>query len=189
MRFSSDLLLNTVNRLAEQGGLLVVDEAFADADPSVSLAPHAGREGLVLFRSMSKLYGLAGLRLGFAIAAPRLATALREGLGAWPVSMPACTIGTTALKDNAWRTQAIQHLEKRGAALDAALQKADFNIVGSTALFRLIRSTSARSQFSKLGEKGILVRSFIERSEWLRFGIPDEAGLARLSNALNEIRD
>lgn len=188
-RFSSDLLLGTVNRLSEQGGLLVVDEALADAEPKTSLAPHAGREGLVLFRTMSKLYGLAGLRLGFAIAAPRLAGALREALGAWPVSLPACIIGTAALKDSTWRNQAIGRLEKRGAALDAALQKADFNIVGSTALFRLIRSTSARTQFNKLGEKGILVRSFIERSEWLRIGIPDETGLARLSSALSEIRD
>jgi cobalamin biosynthetic protein CobC len=188
-RFPADLLLATCNRLVDQSGLLVVDEAFADADPKTSLTPHAGREGLVLFRSMSKLYGLAGLRLGFAIAAPRLATALREGLGAWPISLPACVIGIAALKDSAWRAQALQRLEQRGAALDAALQKADFNIVGSTALFRLIRSTSARTQFNKLGEKGILVRSLIERSEWLRIGIPDEAGLARLSAALNEIRD
>lgn len=189
IRFSPDLLLSIADRLSEQGGLLVVDEAFADADPKTSLAPHAGREGLVLFRSMSKFYGLAGLRLGCAIAAPRLATAFREALGAWPVSTPACLIGAKALIDESWRVQTLERLIKLGGALDAALSKADFNIVGSTALFRLIRSTSARTLFNKLGEKGILVRSFIERSEWLRIGIPDEAGLARLSTALANIQN
>jgi cobalamin biosynthetic protein CobC len=184
-RLPPDALLRIADRLQEQGGLLVVDEAFADADPDISLSAHAGREGLVVFRSLGKFYGLAGLRLGFALAAPRLAGALREGLGAWPVSGPACLIGATALADAAWRDAARKTLEARGAALDAALAKAGLNVIGRTLLFRLIRSTSARTQFNRLAEKGVLVRAFIERSEWLRIGIPDDAGLARLSDALD----
>jgi len=188
LRFPPDVLLGIADRLQAQGGLLVVDEAFADADPDASLSPHAGREGLVVFRSLGKFYGLAGLRLGFALAAPRLASALREGLGAWPVSGPACLIGAKALTDTAWREAARKTLETRGAALDAALEKAGLNIVGRTLLFRLIRSTSARTQFNRLAENGILVRAFIERSEWLRIGIPDDAGRARLDAALGTLQ-
>jgi cobalamin biosynthetic protein CobC len=188
VRFPPELLLATAERLQEQGGLLVVDEAFADGDADISVSPHAGREGLVVFRSLGKFYGLAGLRLGFALAAPRLAAALREGLGAWPVSGPACLIGAKALADAAWRENARKTLEARGAALDAVLQKADLNVIGGTLLFRLIRSTSARTQFNRLAEKGVLVRAFIERSEWLRIGIPDDAGLTRLGAALDALQ-
>jgi cobalamin biosynthetic protein CobC len=188
VRFPPEALLAIADRLQEQGGLLVVDEAFADGDPATSVSSHAGREGLVVFRSLGKFYGLAGLRLGFALAAPRLATALREGLGAWPVSGPASLIGAKALADTAWRESARKTLEVRGAALDAVLKKADLNVIGGTLLVRLIRSTSARTQFNRLAEKGVLVRAFIERSEWLRIGIPDEAGLARFGTALDALQ-
>jgi cobalamin biosynthetic protein CobC len=188
-RFPPELLLSLADQLSQQGGLLVVDEAFADAEPDASLAAQSGREGLLIFRSVGKFYGVPGARLGFALAAPRLAAALREGLGAWPVSTPACLIGTAALGDNAWREGAVARLRQRGAALDAALEKGGLSIVGRTLLFRLVRHSSARGLFNRLGERGTLVRAFTERSEWLRFGIPDEAGLARLAIALDGARD
>lgn len=187
VRFPPETLLGIADRLQAQGGLLVVDEAFADAEAEATLSSHAGREGLLVFRSLGKFYGLGGLRLGFALAAPRLAAALREGLGAWPVSGPACLIGGKALGDAVWRESARKTLVARGAALDSKLEKAGLNVIGRTLLFRLIRSTSARTQFNRLAEQGILVRAFIERSEWLRIGIPDEAGLARLSAALDTL--
>jgi cobalamin biosynthetic protein CobC len=186
-RFAPELLMSIADRLAEQGGLLVVDEAFVDGEPETSLAPHAGREGLVVFRSSSKFYGLAGTRLGCTIAAPRLAAAVRDVLGSWPISTPACLIGTTALKDTAWHAKAMATLNRRGTALDSVLEKADLAIIGRTPLFRLVRSTNARNLFTQLGEKGVLVRAFIERSEWLRIGVPDEAGLERLKTTLAAI--
>ena len=73
-------------KLAQRSGLLVVDEAFADVLPvDVSLAPALPPSTLVL-RSFGKAYGLAGLRLGFAIAAPDLVDRLRDELGPWAVS-------------------------------------------------------------------------------------------------------
>ena len=188
-RFAPELLMSIADRLAEQGGLLVVDEAFVDGEPETSLAPHAGREGLVVFRSLSKFYGLAGARLGCTIAAPRLAAAVRDVLGSWPISTPACLIGTTALKDSTWQTTTTVRLKHLGTALDTVLEQSDLDIIGRTPLFRLVRSTNARNLFTQLAEKGVLVRSFIERSEWLRIGIPNEAGLERLKAALAAVHD
>ena len=54
-------------RLAARGGWLVVDEAFADVAPEASVAEAAGRDGLVVLRSLGKFYGLAGARIGFAL--------------------------------------------------------------------------------------------------------------------------
>ena len=79
--------------LHERGGLLVVDEAFADMMPrETSSIPDLPPAAIVL-RSFGKTYGLAGLRLGFAIALPEMAQRLRDRLGPWPVSGPAIAIG------------------------------------------------------------------------------------------------
>ena len=83
--------------MAAQASLLVVDEAFADFDAASAAPPEA-----VVLRSFGKAYGLAGVRLGFAIARPEIAATIRAALGAWAVSGPAVEIGRRALADAAW---------------------------------------------------------------------------------------
>ncbi|HJS87564.1 MAG TPA: aminotransferase class I/II-fold pyridoxal phosphate-dependent enzyme, partial [Acetobacteraceae bacterium] len=96
-------LLDLADHLAARGGLLVIDEAFADLEGDTpSLAPVLPHPALVILRSFGKTYGLAGLRLGFALAAPERAAAIREALGPWAVSGPAIAIGKRALGDAAW---------------------------------------------------------------------------------------
>ncbi len=97
------LRLNALREhLAARGGLLVVDEAFADIDPSLSMAPHTGPPGLLVLRSFGKFYGLAGVRLGFAIGAAEDISRLAAWLGPWAVSGPAIEIGIEALSDESW---------------------------------------------------------------------------------------
>ena len=112
-----------VLRLAARGGLLVVDEAFADLE-GCSLAPAMPRPGLLLLRSFGKTYGLAGLRLGFAVADPGLAARLRQALGPWAVSGPAVWAGLLALPDTAWRDAAAARLAGEAARLDDRLGRA-----------------------------------------------------------------
>ena len=92
-------LLALQAELAGRGGLLIVDEAFADFDPGAGLAPILPASGTVALRSFGKTFGLAGLRLGFAVASPDVAAPLRAALGPWPVSGPAIAIGARALAD------------------------------------------------------------------------------------------
>ncbi len=61
--------------------------------PGASLAPDVDRGDVVVLRSFGKFFGLAGLRLGFAIAAPAIAARIRNVLGPWAVSGPAIAIG------------------------------------------------------------------------------------------------
>jgi histidinol-phosphate aminotransferase len=77
--------------LARPGRLLVVDEAFMDAVPGEreSLAGRTDLPGLVVLRSLTKTWGLAGLRIGYALAAPETITALERAQPLWPVSTPA----------------------------------------------------------------------------------------------------
>jgi cobalamin biosynthetic protein CobC len=179
-------LLATVPR-----GLLVVDEAFVDLEPdaaTLSLAPQAGQPGaeaVVVLRSFGKTYGLAGLRLGFAVAAPDLAAALRTALGPWAVSGPAIAAGLAALADAPWRGAMGARLAREAAALDACLRAAGLDIVGGTVLFRLAAGAQAPSLREALGRAGILVRHFAAEPRWLRFGLPaDDAAWARLQRAL-----
>jgi cobalamin biosynthesis protein CobC len=172
-------------RLAARGGLLVVDEAFADVLPAeVSLAPDLPPSTLVL-RSFGKAYGLAGLRLGFAVAEADLATRLRNELGPWAVSGPALAIGTTALADNPWLNHTREQLAADSQRLDQLLIAAGSGMVGGTPLFRLAEHTDAQRLANRLAQRGIHVRRFSYNAAWLRFGLPgNEVEWQRLEAAL-----
>jgi len=177
-------LLDLAGRLAARGGLLVVDEAFCDERPDLSLT-HRVRSGLVVLRSFGKFFGLAGLRLGFAVAAKDMAARLAGHLGPWPVSGPALEIGTAALADRAWSAATIARLTEAAARLDAILTGAGLDVPGGTFLFRLARHADAPMLYERLGRAGILVRAFAHRGDILRFGLPGSpAGEQRLDKAL-----
>ena len=89
-------------QLKGRGGWLVVDEAFADVDPAISAAALCPDWPVLILRSFGKFYGLAGLRLGFAIGAPDTIERIAAALGPWPCSGPALLIGTAALGDQPW---------------------------------------------------------------------------------------
>jgi len=172
--------------LARRGGALVVDEAFMDAEPAELSLAAALPEAAIVLRSFGKIYGLAGLRLGFAVASPGDAARLRALLGPWAVSGPAIEIGAAALADEAWLAATIADLRFRAAALDQLLVSHGFAMVGGAPLFRLAAHTKAPTFFEKLGRRGVLVRRFPAKPHWLRFGLPpDEAGFARLHEALS----
>jgi cobalamin biosynthetic protein CobC len=178
-------LLALADRLAAQEGLLVVDEAFADTLPDASLAPFAGRPGLCILRSFGKFFGLAGLRLGYALAEPSLARQLEAHLGPWRVSGPALEIGRRAMADAAWSEAMRTRLASSAARLDRILVAAGLGIVGGTTLYRLAESADAEALHAALARRGILVRPFARRPRWLRFGLPaDEAGWERLARGL-----
>jgi len=184
-------LLTVAQTLQARGGVLVVDEAFMDVGPrGVSLAPEIARGNIVVLRSFGKFFGLAGLRLGFALAAPPLAMRLRALLGPWAVSAPALLVGTTALADQAWTDQTRRRLAKAAARLDAILSGAGLDVVGGTMLFRLIRTRSARELFRHLGSAGILTRLFPDQATWLRLGLPAaERDWRRLQIAMAAFQD
>jgi len=171
--------------LAARHALLVVDEAFADFEPQDSLASHMPLPGVVVLRSFGKAYGLAGLRLGFALAAPALAARIRTALGPWAVSGPALHVGTAALADTAWRDDAGRRLDADASVLDALLARAGLSLIGGTCLFRLVDAPDAAGWAGRLGQAGILVRTFAEAPTRLRFGLPGTAaGWDRLASAL-----
>ncbi|GAB6054216.1 threonine-phosphate decarboxylase CobD [Magnetospira thiophila] len=158
--------------LAAQGVLVVVDEAFADPHPELSLAPRVGFENLVVLRSFGKFFGLAGLRLGVVLAVPTRARQWERAFGPWAVSGPALTIGTQALGDGPWIAATRAALSRDSERLAALLQQAGLEIIGGTALFQLARHPDAAALFERLCQAAILTRPFPEAPDWLRFGLP-----------------
>ncbi len=172
-RIPREPLLALADQMAVHGGLLVVDEAFADLEPDApSLAGALPHPALIVLRSFGKTYGLPGLRLGFALAAPARASAIRAALGPWPVSGAAIAIGRTALADDAWLAATAQRLAAATSRLDAALTQAGLTLLGGTCLFRLACSDDALAIFTSLGRAGLFVRRFPDHPTWLRFGLP-----------------
>ena len=180
-RYSPDALA----RIAARLDLLVVDEAFADFEPGIGAAAPSPRPGLVVLRSFGKAYGLAGLRLGFALAHPEVAGRLRVALGEWAVSGPAIAVGIEALGDAVWREAAGRAAWAAAGRMDRLIAGAGGGVVGGAALFRLAAWRDADGVAERLGRAGILVRAFAGLPGRLRFGLPaDEAAWVRLAAAL-----
>jgi cobalamin biosynthetic protein CobC len=179
-------LLALSERLAQRGGFLVVDESFADSDPTKSLAKETGRPGLVVLRSFGKFFGLAGIRLGFGLAEAGMAATLKRRLGSWAVSGPALKIGEAALLDDAWIGAMRQTLKEDAKRMDALLTAKGFKPLGGTGLFRLAGHERASDIYERLGRRGILLRAWPKHPAWLRFGLPGlEPEWQRLEGALN----
>jgi cobalamin biosynthesis protein CobC len=183
----ADLLALAQARSAHRG-LMVIDEAFMDVGPpEVSLCAEVERGRIAVLRSFGKFFGLPGLRLGFAIAAPAIAARLRAVLGPWAVSGPAMAIGEIALADTAWIAATRARLAEDATRLDQFLQSRDLAVAGGTSLFRLVRTPRAAALYDQMGRAGVLVRRFDENPHWLRFGLPpDEPAWQRLTEALSD---
>lgn len=186
-RFTRECLLDLHARLARRGGWLVLDEAFIDATPEDSLCIHAGRDGLVVLRSVGKFFGMAGARAGFVFAMPGLLDALRERLGPWTLSGPARWAVKQALADRDWQAQARPRLLAGSDELAALLRAHGLTPQGGSAFFQWCVHADAPALHAALAQRAILTRLF-DAPASLRFGLPaDAAGFRRLEAALREI--
>jgi cobalamin biosynthetic protein CobC len=180
-----DELARLATRVGTRGGWLVIDEAFADLDPACSAVELCRDHPILILRSFGKFFGLAGLRLGFAIGPQALIARITGALGPWPCSGPALAIGRAALLDCEWADRSRDNLKRQADKLDRVLTESGFAVVGGTALFRLARHPEAASRHETLARQHIWCRSFEHAGDLLRFGLPgDDAGLVRLAAAL-----
>lgn len=159
-----------------------MDEAFAEADPQISLLPN--RAGAVVLRSFGKFFGLPGARLGFVVADLPITQQIRKLIGDWPISGSAIVSGNAAYSDQAWQQQQRKKLDLAANELRHILERAGLHIVGGTSLFVLVSHDQAAEIFEHLGQSGILVRPFANDKRLLRFGLP---GNEEESDRLNSV--
>ena len=152
-----------LERLCRPGRTVVVDEAFMDAVPGErgSLAGRSDLPGLVVVRSLTKTWSLAGLRAGYLLAAPDLVDRLREAQPLWAVSTPAlaaaAAVSTPAAVEEAADLALTTAAER--VRLERALTSLGIAVSpGSRAPYLLCRAPGHPYVRARLRELGIAVR-------------------------------
>lgn len=155
-------------------GLLIIDEAFADVMPEISACAHTGEAPLVILRSLGKFFGLAGLRVGFAIGAEGLIDRLADEIGPWPVSQPAMVVAKSALTDTRWQKAHLERLRAKAADMVAILAEAGFTITGHTPLFVTLSDHRIPAFHDYLARHGFWTRIYRSDPTMMRVGLlPD----------------
>ncbi|MHA6263143.1 threonine-phosphate decarboxylase [Arenibacterium sp. CAU 1754] len=164
--------------------LTVIDESFCDVTPAASLIALAERPGVIVLKSFGKFWGLAGLRLGFAVARPETIARLRDLIGPWAVSGPALRIGAAALRDRDWAAATRAALATDAARLDGLVLARGARLVGGTDLFRLFEVDIVADWQDRMARAHIWSRVFPYSDRLLRLGLPPANGWARIESAL-----
>jgi histidinol-phosphate aminotransferase len=157
---------------ARAGALLVVDEAYwrflvpQEAFSAVQLLGQSVGVHLLVLRSLTKDYALAGVRLGYAVAAENVIARLGAFLPSWNVSSLAQAAGIAAVMDRAHLTSTLDRLAKERQAFFSALQDLGMRIVPSRTHFCLIEGGDAYTMRQHLLSRRILVR------DCASFGLP-----------------
>ncbi|WP_420037839.1 Rv2231c family pyridoxal phosphate-dependent protein CobC [Streptomyces sp. cg28] len=190
---------DTVARLARPGRVLVVDEAFMDAVPGEreSLAGRTDVPGLVVLRSLTKTWGLAGLRIGYVLAAPDVVAALERAQPLWPVSSPALVAAEACVSARgvAEAEAAAQDIaDDRAHLIDLLGELAAFGVrvAGpAQAPFLLVRVPDAAGVRERLRAAGFAVRrgdTFPGLGrDWVRVAVRDRRTSAAFVAALREV--
>ena len=172
--------------LAHSVGTLIIDESFCDLYPHLSVLPLTTEQhqNIIVFRSLGKFYGLAGLRLGFVFSHSKTLNQFASAAGKWAVSAPALAIGADALQDENWRQQTMIKLTHDAKRLDRIAHQNGLHLIGGTDLFRLYQFDNAKNIQDKLAGHKIWSRVFSYSENWIRLGIPPDTGWEPLERAL-----
>ncbi|WP_406516843.1 Rv2231c family pyridoxal phosphate-dependent protein CobC [Streptomyces sp. NBC_00134] len=187
-----------IAQLARPGRVLVVDEAFMDAVPGEreALAGRSDVPGLVVLRSLTKTWGLAGLRIGYVLAEPDTVAELERAQPLWPVSTPALAAAEACVSPRALAEAA--HAAHRIAADRAHLVAGlgEFAAEGVSVAgpaegpFVLVRVPGAAALRARLRERGFAVRRGDTfpglGTDWLRLAVRDRATTGRFLQALDQ---
>ncbi|MFB7027243.1 MULTISPECIES: Rv2231c family pyridoxal phosphate-dependent protein CobC [unclassified Streptomyces] len=186
----------SIAALARPGRTLVVDEAFMDAVPGEreSLAGRTDVPGLVVLRSLTKTWGLAGLRIGYVLAAPGTIAELERAQPLWPVSTPALVAAEACMSRAALAEaeHAAHRIGMERAHLLAGLAEFDEvrTVAGAEGPFVLVRIDGADAVRERLRSLGFAARrgdTFpgLDRN-WLRLAVRDRATTNRFLQALDQ---
>jgi threonine-phosphate decarboxylase len=169
--------------------LFIVDESYSSFVRSPRSAVDAKQDNMLVLRSMTKDYALAGLRLGYAVGAEESIAALARVRPPWSVNALAQAAGLAALRDQEHLQRSLELLDAAKSELMTALAELEMQAVPSAAPFFLVRVGNGAAVRRALLHKGILVR------DCASFGLPEHIRIctrrpeenARLVAALSEV--
>jgi histidinol-phosphate aminotransferase len=143
-------------------GVLVIDEAYVDFAEENALDLVQEFENVLVIRTLSKGYSLAGIRLGFGIANPQLLGGLYKVKDSYNIDAIACAVGTAAISDQNYKNTCVAKVKKSRTKLAQDLQKLGFQVWESHTNFLLTQppQNNAQDIYLQLKVQGILIRYF-----------------------------
>jgi histidinol-phosphate aminotransferase len=175
--------------------IVVFDEAyfeFVDDSTYPNTLPYVleGRPNVCILRTFSKAYGIAGIRIGYALAAAELLAPMAACSESFPVNFLAQVAGEAALQDGEFMRRTVELNAEGRAYLTREFSRLGLPTVRSQTNFLLVQiGPAARQVFEELLKRGIIVRpcSGYDLPEHLRITIGDVAQNARLVATLEEV--
>jgi histidinol-phosphate aminotransferase len=155
--------LADLRSLAERvSGIVVVDEAYVDFADYSALPLVEEFDNILILRTLSKGYSLAGLRLGFGIANPKLLAGLFKIKDSYNIDAIATMVGAAAMRDRAYKNLCAEKVKTSRAKLIFALKTLDFTVLDSQGNFVLATPPKGNAEqlYLQLKARGILVRYF-----------------------------
>ncbi|AKG21667.1 histidinol-phosphate transaminase [Calothrix sp. 336/3] len=143
-------------------GILVIDEAYVDFATENALDLVREFDNVIVIRTLSKGYSLAGLRLGFAIAHPQILDGLYKVKDSYNVDAIACAIATVAIQDQDYKNACVEKIKLSRAWLQQELENLGFQVRDSQTNFLLAQPPlgNAAYLYQELKKQGILIRYF-----------------------------
>lgn len=152
-------VIRIADAAAELKCCLVVDEAFIDFCPDESVIKHVRRNPyLIVLRSLTKFYALAGLRIGFGVFPIDVAERLKAGKEPWTVNCLADAAARAALDDMEYLERSLKTMEHEKCFIEEGLTRLLLEFIPSAANYYLVRIKNARYVMDILSKKGILLR-------------------------------
>lgn len=183
-----------IGALAGQvAGLLVVDEAYVDFAEANGLGLVRAHDNVIVLRTFSKSFSLAGMRVGLAFAAPSIISELLKVKDSYNVTRLSIVAATAALEDYEWMEANVARIRRTRQRLTEELRRRDYAVLPSQSNFVLARrpGRSLEPVYVGLKERGVLVRYFAtpELADALRISVGTDAEIDALLGALDEVRE
>ena len=175
----------------EVSGVLLIDEAYVDFAEANCTALVKNFDNVLILRSLSKGYSLAGLRFGYAIAQPDLIAGLMKVKDSYNVDAIAIAIATAAIKDQKYFKENVERVKAERARVTIQLRKLGFDVPDSQSNFILAKCKNCKADqvYEKLLQRNIYIRYFahpgLEDKLRITIGTPEQTD--RLISALEDI--
>jgi histidinol-phosphate aminotransferase len=155
--------LDDLRKLAQEvSGIVAIDEAYVDFADYTALPLVEEFDNVIVLRTLSKGYSLAGLRMGFGVANPKLLSGLFKVKDSYNIDAIAIAVGTAAMEDQAYKNACADKVKLSRSKLVVELKNLGFTVLDSQGNFVLATPPegNAESIYLALKERGILVRYF-----------------------------
>lgn len=176
---------------ADPDRLVVIDEAYVDFGPNDALSVYKKYDNVVITRTFSKSYSLAGLRAGFVICRPELAASLNKIRDSYNVNRLTQVAALAAWNARDYYGDMVKQIVADRGFLAAALKERGFTVPASYGNFVFARKAGAKKLYEALKQKKVLVRYFDldGLKDGVRITVGTRTQLERLLSAMDEVAE